>query len=335
MQRKLIKCFKRPLRRNAFRNLNAEGGTRPSRRAGRRSPTSTALDAQQQPEPMKTSSVCAKFLSSDRRSELLQSRQSRQSLTPWTCQNVRYMRKWRRICQCERSVPKVLTEVQQEVRIPRSAELLELIRNDPGFLNSSLTGDEFWMFEYDPESKRQSSEWHTQSSPKPKKVSHQNNADCLLWCPRNHPFIFVPQEQTVNAACYLEVLKRLKHRVAGVRPDIKDVFKLHHDKAPSHTALDVTNYLTQSKAPWSPSLLTALTWLPVIFFCSPDWRESWRESTGSRWRTSKLTLQGSWEAFQSRSSRVHFRHARIVSASVLMQEETILKNFNHLYQSHQ
>ena len=86
---------------------------------------------------------------------------------------------------------------------------------------------------------------------------------------------------------------------------------------------------------WCPSLLTAVTWLRVIFVCFPDWRESWRESTGSRWRTSKLTLQDSWEAFQSRSSRVHSRPGRIVSASVLMQEETILKIFNHLYQSRQ
>ena len=94
---------------------------------------------------------------------------------------------------CAKFVQKVLTEVQKEVRVSRSDELLELIRNDPGFLNSTLTWHESWMFEYDPESKRQSSEWHTQSSPKPKKsaheqVSHQNNADCLLWRPRNRPF---------------------------------------------------------------------------------------------------------------------------------------------------
>ena len=81
---------------------------------------------------------------------------------------------------CAKFVPKVLTEVQKEVRVSRSEELLELNKKDPGFLNSTLIGEESWMFEYDPESKRQSSEWHTQSSPKPKKVSHQNNADCLL-----------------------------------------------------------------------------------------------------------------------------------------------------------
>ena len=172
-------------------------------------------------------------------------------------------------------VPKVLTEVQKEVRISRSEELLELIRNDPGFLNSTLTGNESWMFEYDPESKRQSSEWHTNSSPKPKKAcmskSRIKTMLIVFFDVRGivH-FEFVPQGQTVNAACYLEVLRRLKRRVARVRPDIKDIFKLHHDNALSHTAFDVTNYLTQSKTPWCPSLLTALTWLRVILFYSPD-----------------------------------------------------------------
>ncbi|UYV76597.1 hypothetical protein LAZ67_14001376 [Cordylochernes scorpioides] len=35
---------------------------------------------------------------------------------------------------------------------------------------TQVTGDESWMFEYDPESKRQSCAWHTKSSPRPKKA---------------------------------------------------------------------------------------------------------------------------------------------------------------------
>jgi len=33
-----------------------------------------------------------------------------------------------------------------------------------------ITGDEPWILEYDPETKRQSKEWHTSASPRPKKV---------------------------------------------------------------------------------------------------------------------------------------------------------------------
>ncbi|UYV61767.1 hypothetical protein LAZ67_1006433 [Cordylochernes scorpioides] len=50
---------------------------------------------------------------------------------------------------------------QQEYK-PRPSFLTELSHN--------LTGDESWMFEYDPESKRQSCAWHTKSSPRPKKA---------------------------------------------------------------------------------------------------------------------------------------------------------------------
>lgn len=45
---------------------------------------------------------------------------------------------------CAKLVPKVLTEEQKKVQILRSEELLELIKNDPGFLNSAVTGDETW-----------------------------------------------------------------------------------------------------------------------------------------------------------------------------------------------
>ncbi|GFX82949.1 protein GVQW3 [Trichonephila clavipes] len=71
---------------------------------------------------------------------------------------------------CAKLVPKVLTQDQNGLRVLRCQELLDLIQNEPDFLNSVVTGDESWMFEYDPESKSQSCEWHTKSSPRPKKA---------------------------------------------------------------------------------------------------------------------------------------------------------------------
>ncbi|UYV78221.1 hypothetical protein LAZ67_16000539 [Cordylochernes scorpioides] len=71
---------------------------------------------------------------------------------------------------CAKLLPKVLTQDQKELRVLRCQELLDLIQNEPDFLNSVVTGNESWMFEYDPESKRQSCAWHTKSSPRPKKA---------------------------------------------------------------------------------------------------------------------------------------------------------------------
>ncbi|UYV83548.1 hypothetical protein LAZ67_23001439, partial [Cordylochernes scorpioides] len=65
---------------------------------------------------------------------------------------------------------------------------------------------------------------------------------------------FVPQGQTVNSAFYLEVLRRLKRRIARVRTDIKDTVKLYHDNATSHTAFIITNFLARSNTPMAQAI---------------------------------------------------------------------------------
>ncbi|GFW82211.1 mariner mos1 transposase [Trichonephila clavipes] len=120
------------------------------------------------------------------------------------------------------------------------------------------------MFEYDPELKRQSCEWHTKSSPRPKKARMSKS------CIKTMIIVFfdirgivhcefVPQGQTVNSAFYLEVLRRLKCRIARVTADIKDTVKLHHDNATSHTAFIITNFLVQSNSPVISHPLTVPT----------------------------------------------------------------------------
>jgi hypothetical protein len=48
-------------------------------------------------------------------------------------------------------------------------DLSEQSTQDPRFLGKVVTGDESWVFAYDPETKMQSSERHINSSPRPKK----------------------------------------------------------------------------------------------------------------------------------------------------------------------
>ncbi|UYV70546.1 K02A2.6-like [Cordylochernes scorpioides] len=93
---------------------------------------------------------------------------------------------------------------------------------------------------------------------------------------------FVPQGQAVNLAFYLEVLRRLKRRIARVRTDIKDTVNLHHDNATSHTAFIITNFLARSNTsviphpPYSPDLA------PCDFFLFPRLK---REMKGKHWET--------------------------------------------------
>ncbi|UYV73896.1 hypothetical protein LAZ67_11001326 [Cordylochernes scorpioides] len=188
---------------------------------------------------------------------------------------------------CAKLVPKVSTQDQKELGVLRCQELLDLIQNQPDFLNSVVTGDESWMFEYDPESKMQSCAWHTKSSSRPKKArmskSRIKTMIIVFFDIRGIAHCkFVPQGQTVNSAFYLEVLRRLKRRIARVRTDIKDTVKLHHDNATSHTAFIITNFLARSNTsviphpPYSPDLA------PCDFFLFPRLK---RDMKGKHWET--------------------------------------------------
>jgi hypothetical protein len=56
---------------------------------------------------------------------------------------------------------------------------------------------------------------------------------------------FVPTGQTVNQVYYLEVLKRLCEKVRQKQPKLfaNNLFILHHNTAPAHTALSVREFL--------------------------------------------------------------------------------------------
>jgi len=85
-----------------------------------------------------------------------------------------------------------------------------------------ITGDETWIFEYDPETKRQSKEWHTSASPCPKKARmSKSKIKSMLICFFDSQGIvhteFVPQGQTLNQFYYREIPERLRKRAVRVR----------------------------------------------------------------------------------------------------------------------
>ena len=62
--------------------------------------------------------------------------------------------------------PKLPTEQQKEI----SEDMLDLANHDPEFIKTIITGDETWVYGYDPETKFQSSKWKHPESPQPKKA---------------------------------------------------------------------------------------------------------------------------------------------------------------------
>ena len=67
-------------------------------------------------------------------------------------------------------VPRILTADQKQQRVNDCIELRQLASDDETFLSRVITGDESWVYGYDPETKRQSSQWKSPTSPRPKKA---------------------------------------------------------------------------------------------------------------------------------------------------------------------
>jgi len=112
-------------------------------------------------------------------------------------------------------VPKELTEEQKQRRVTICQYLLE--RQDD-ILGRVITGDETWVYQYDPETKRQSAQWKTANSSRPKKFCRSKSRGKTMLLPFFDirgivQYEFVPSGQTVNQVYYLEVLERLREKV--------------------------------------------------------------------------------------------------------------------------
>ena len=79
-------------------------------------------------------------------------------------------------------VPKLLSAEQKELRVEVAQDLLDTISTDPEFLNTVITGDESWVYGYDPETKAQSSQWKHPESPRPKKARQVRSKIKVMLC---------------------------------------------------------------------------------------------------------------------------------------------------------
>jgi hypothetical protein len=94
---------------------------------------------------------------------------------------------------------------------------------DKHFFYKIITGDETRCFAYDPETKRQSSEWIGETYPRPKKLTFQRSRikTMLINFFGSQGAVhkeFVPERKTVNTESYKGVMDRLRKRIQWVRP---------------------------------------------------------------------------------------------------------------------
>ena len=67
-------------------------------------------------------------------------------------------------------ISKLLMEQQKELYVEIPQEMLGCVNNDLALMRTITTGDETWVYGYNPESKFQSSQWKRLESPRSKKA---------------------------------------------------------------------------------------------------------------------------------------------------------------------
>jgi len=81
---------------------------------------------------------------------------------------------------CAKLVPKELTEEQKQRRVTICQDLLERQDDISGCV---ITGDETWVYQYDPETKRQCAQQKTANSPRPKKFNQSKSRVTTMLLP--------------------------------------------------------------------------------------------------------------------------------------------------------
>jgi len=108
---------------------------------------------------------------------------------------------------CAKMVPRLLNEGQKEQCVQVCWDILEQLETEPNLLKRVVTGDESWIFEYDPLTKCQSLEWKSELLPRPKKVKmfKYKTKVMLIAFFDVHGIVyaeFLPQGQIINQRDY-------------------------------------------------------------------------------------------------------------------------------------
>ena len=138
---------------------------------------------------------------------------------------------------CAKIVPCLLTDDQREQHQKIAGDLFEHSCEDVQSLKNIVTGDESWVYGYDPETKQQTSQWEGPSSPQSKN-GHQVRCKTKVMllaffeseCIVHHEY--TPDGQTINKEFYLEVLRCLRESVRQKQPEkwLDGDWILYHDR---------------------------------------------------------------------------------------------------------
>ncbi len=157
-------------------------------------------------------------------------------------------------------IPKDLTQAQKDHRKQVSENNIQLMKDNPGLLQSVITCDESWVSVFEMDTKRASSEWHpkgTRLDCPQKPLKQRSERKCMLTAFFDRTGVvhveFKAPGVNVTAEAYCATLRRFKESVRRKRPALwrrnaqgLQSFLLLQDNASPHTADDTVELLETS-----------------------------------------------------------------------------------------
>lgn len=188
---------------------------------------------------------------------------------------------------CARWIPHVLTDAQKRARVEFCRFFINRYENaSKQRLAEVITGDETWLYHFDVETKRSSSEWVPEGGQRPLKARRSRSRGKRMFAiffdsSGVVAMVKVEGQATVTARWYTEeclpkVIEEVQSRAAmsssrNVPRNGMRGRKLHHDNAPAHTAAATREFLadngisTLPHPPYSPDLAPCDFWFfPTI-----------------------------------------------------------------------
>ena len=174
-----------------------------------------------------------------------------------------------------RWVPHLLTDGQKQSRVRLASQVTEKYdKCDPRYLEEIVTGDETWIYHFQPDSKAKNKVWVSSEGDRPVIAHRCKTSNCMLYA------IFfdskgqvlqipVPKGSSVTGKFYREsILTQLVdfYRKRRPRTGVR-VIKSLHDNAPAHKSTTLQEYLKESMLdvldhpPYSPDLSPCDFWL--------------------------------------------------------------------------
>lgn len=165
-----------------------------------------------------------------------------------------------------RWIPRILTPEQKSCRQEICEENLAALASDQDLFSKIVTGDETWVFHWDPPTKQESMQWLHKGSPPPKKAKTQASAGKLMatifWDNEGILWIeYMQKGSTINADVYKETIQNVKVAIRQKRPsNVAQKTLLLHDNCRVHKAHKVREeinncgFVELRHPPYSPDL---------------------------------------------------------------------------------